>query len=116
MILHAQPRRSFDSPRAAAARRSVLGVGRRSPKPDKSTDLQQLQGEWVPVSSVLGGATLKVEHGQDIAVFKGNQLSFVSRGTASARWTVILDPARKPKTIDLRGGGLERLYCLYIRP
>jgi uncharacterized protein (TIGR03067 family) len=73
-----------------------------APAPEPN-DLQQLQGEWVPVSSVLEGGTVTIEPDKDILVFKGRRLSFVSRGTASARWTVILGPSRKPKTIDLRG-------------
>jgi uncharacterized protein (TIGR03067 family) len=75
------------------------------PKPNRQTDLEKLQGEWVTVKSVLEGDEVKLTPGRDTAVFKGDQISFVTGGTVSARWTITLGPAQQPRTLDLRGAG-----------
>jgi uncharacterized protein (TIGR03067 family) len=75
------------------------------PSPGRNTcaDLAALRGEWERVSIVLSGKVGHVKPGQVTAIFKDNQLSFLSDGIVTARWTVVLDATQKPKAMDLRG-------------
>jgi uncharacterized protein (TIGR03067 family) len=75
-------------------------------------ELKGLGGEWEYVSVTQDGVRVDVSPGQS-ELFKGDQLSLLSGGEVTIRWTVAVDPSKKPKAMDLRGVPGVTVLCAY---
>jgi uncharacterized protein (TIGR03067 family) len=70
-----------------------------------ATDKDKIQGTWKIVSGEKGGKPLPADKLKDIkVVFAGDKLTFSSGGKSSEH-AFKLDPAKKPKEIDVEFGG-----------
>ena len=75
-------------------------------KPDKRTDLDKLQGEWVRVSLFTDGKRHEEAVGSVVPTIKGDTLAFGSPGDT---WRLTLDATKSPKRFD--GRRLESDMC-----
>jgi uncharacterized protein (TIGR03067 family) len=84
------------------------------PKPDDAKgELKKLQGTWEYVSVSLSGAKVGVKPGE-ADLIKGDQLTCVGAGgQVTARWTVVVDPSKRPKAMDLKSATGLVLLCAY---
>ncbi len=69
------------------------------PKPDKRSDLQKMQGEWVRVSVTVDGTP---QGGQETLSVKNDLLQFK---WDYDRWKVVLDATSSPPKIDFHHAG-----------
>ena len=78
-----------------------LGTGLRG-QDKPATDLDKLQGTWVPTSAVFGGAEARPELLKDrLWVITGDQLAELNKGRRESRATLTVDGAKKPAAIDV---------------
>ena len=60
-----------------------------------------LQGEWVLVSGSSFGNPVPTPAPDVRLIFKGREMVEVAKGKQWGKWRFTLDPAKRPKTIDL---------------
>jgi uncharacterized protein (TIGR03067 family) len=66
------------------------------------TDLDRLQGTWVPSSAVLDGAEAPADLLKDRQwVIAGNQLSELNKERRERRATLVVDGTKKPAAFDM---------------
>src|ERR1700732_2816891 len=67
-----------------------------------ATDLDRLQGTWVPSSAVFDGTEAPAELLKErLWVIAGNQLSELNKERRESRATLALDAAKKPAALDV---------------
>ena len=67
-----------------------------------ATDLDKLQGTWVPTSAVFDGTEAPAELLKErLWVITGSQLSELNKGRRESRGTLVLDPTKKPTALDV---------------
>jgi uncharacterized protein (TIGR03067 family) len=83
------------------------------PKPDRvKEELKRLQGRWEHVSFHRDGERVEVKPGS-AEVIRGGRLTVLSDGEVNARWAVVVDPSKRPKTMDLSAGKGRGILCVY---
>lgn len=86
-------------------------------KEDAAKEMKKLEGSWKVTATKVGGKSLpeKVFEG-DRMVIKGNRLTMVSgeKKKGSLDFTFTIDPAKKPKHIDLTDAVMKKTVpCIY---
>src|SRR5262249_43485264 len=72
------------------------------PRPQKNrTDLQKMQGLWNLVEERSEGQPRQPVRQLQVTI-RGERLAFVVGGKEADTWTLALDPAKKPRTLDLK--------------
>jgi uncharacterized protein (TIGR03067 family) len=67
-----------------------------------ATDLDKLQGTWVPSSAMFDGATAPPEVLKErLWVIAGDQLSELNKGRRERKATLVVDAAKKPAALDV---------------
>jgi uncharacterized protein (TIGR03067 family) len=97
---------------------ALLADGASSPKNAKKTDRDRIQGSWKGTKLEVEGKSAPgkfVEKGK--YVFKGNRLTIFEGEKNMGKATFALDPAKKPKTIDITAtegpGKGKTVYGIY---
>jgi uncharacterized protein (TIGR03067 family) len=76
----------------------LLGIAEARP----TTDLDRLQGTWMPKDGTFDGAPAPLEVLRDRQwVIRGDQLEEIVKGRRESRATIKVDAAQKPAAIDL---------------
>jgi uncharacterized protein (TIGR03067 family) len=92
-------------PLLAVVAAGLLAVPNKPPKKDvKKDDATRLQGSWTAVSAESAGRSYTADRLQNLAyrvTFQGNTYALQVRGRTTIGATFKLDPAKKPRTIDL---------------
>jgi uncharacterized protein (TIGR03067 family) len=70
---------------------------------DAKEDLKMLQGTWVPTAAEMGGQKLPDDSLAAIKLTLKDDRYTVQVGKATDQGTVKLDPAKKPKEMDITG-------------
>ncbi len=96
----------------------ALPVVADEPKPKPAGDLAELQGTWAVISSVFDGKPTSPDVAkQRKMILRENRLIAVAGGEQKGALTVVLDPDKAPKQIDLarpNGQGTARgIYALH---
>jgi len=79
-------------------------------KDDAKKDLDKLQGEWTLVSGEREGQTIPEDIAKSLKrTVKGNKATVTRDGETLAQGTMTLDPAKKPKAIDIKLEGMDQL-------
>ena len=68
-------------------------------KPDRRTDLEKIQGEWVRVSILTDGKRHEEAVGSVVPTIKGDTMAF---GSPNDTWRLTLDATKSPKQFDGR--------------
>src|SRR5262249_43399587 len=82
------------------------------PKPvSPKEELKRLQGAWEGVRLSADGG--RGARGSGADTYEGDRLTCVRKGQVISRWTVALDPSRRPKAMDLKADSGELLPYTY---
>ncbi len=80
----------------------LLLAGSLSGQGKPATDLDKLQGTWVPSSAVFDGAEFSTDQLKErLWVIAGDQLSELNKGRRERRATLVVDGAKKPASLDV---------------
>ena len=76
---------------------TILSAGNDAKKKSIAAELKRLEGTWIALVFERNGrkATLDVKY-----VFKGNKYKVIFKGKEFGGITFVIDPTKKPKTID----------------
>jgi uncharacterized protein (TIGR03067 family) len=85
----------------AAAVVWAAGTSAEPPRPDPKSDLGKIQGRWFYNRVQENGAELTLK-GETLVTISGDKLSVERDGAALMSGTISLEPAAKPKAIDLK--------------
>jgi uncharacterized protein (TIGR03067 family) len=78
------------------------GPGPAAPRLKPDPDLKQFQGGWEYKSQTIGGRSLRLADPHDMWVEVGGDTLTMARAAGSGlTYKVVLDPAARPKAIDL---------------
>ena len=71
--------------------------------PDEvKNDIQKMEGSWSVVEAVRGGRKVPAEDlGRMKVIIKGDSFAIASGGREGEKVTLVVDPARKPKAVDM---------------
>jgi uncharacterized protein (TIGR03067 family) len=70
---------------------------------EEKKDQDLIQGSWKVVKREVGGKVFKGPFREDTWAFKGNQLTLLGRDKELDKFTFVLGPDKKPKTIKMTG-------------
>ena len=79
-------------------------------KDDAKKDLDKLQGDWTLESGERDGQKIPEEIAKTLKrTVKGNKSKVTRDGETLAEGTMTLDPAKKPKAIDMKLEGMDQV-------
>ena len=79
-------------------------------KDDVKKDLDKLQGDWTLESGERDGQKIPEEIAKTLKrTVKGNKSKVTRDGETLAEGTMTLDPAKKPKAIDMKLEGMDQV-------